>query len=164
MTKTATALLDTNASAISRVKALLALLASLIFKPNAAQQIDALFAETEAALARHLLELAIAQTGRTDLDPDSFDARLVWRGASLDFDIQRKPDAIHPWHRIIIANFRARIFSLHRLRLRLRQNHSRHYHVRLAQGVRRQVRRIAAAHAAHRRHTLHAPSRITAPP
>ena len=164
MTKGTTALLAPNASALSRVQALLALLASLIFKPDAAQQIGAVFAEAEAALARYMLAVALQLSGRSDLDPEMFDVKLVWRGACLDFEIQRKPDAIHPWHRIIIANFRARIVSLARLRRRLRHNRSRHYHVRLTQGVRRQVRQITARHAAHRRHTLHTPSRIAAPP
>ncbi len=153
-----------NTPALPRIRALLALLAGLIFKPNAARQIETLFAEAEARLARYLLGLAIAHTNNPYLSADMYDASLIWRGATFDIDIRLRPDAIHPFTRIIvhrlIAAIRARAL---RTRAR-RRNISSRISVVMARCLRRHNNSARARHHAHTPVALHTPSRIAAPP
>ena len=143
---------------------MLALLASLIFKPGASAQIETLFADVEARIARRLLDLAIAETNDPYLSAEMYDARLIWRGATFDIDIQLRPDAVHPFARIIfhrrIGTIRARI---HRTRAR-RRNISSRISVVMARCLRRNNNSVRARHNAHALFTSHAPSRIAAPP
>lgn len=164
MTQSATTLLDQNASAFSRVKALLALLASLIFRPGAAPRIEALFAEAEATLAAQLLDLAIARSGRSDLDRDMYEVKLIWRGALLDFRIRPKVHALHPLHRAYLAARRLRLLTRYRLRLTLQHARPQRISTQFANALRRFQRRTNVNASATTRAPLHTPARITAPP
>ncbi len=66
-------------------------LLALLRRPDAADRLQGLLAETEELLTRALLERAIGQSGRTDLSPDDFEVRLRWRAnGGLDFDVRRR--------------------------------------------------------------------------
>ncbi len=68
---------------------------TLILRPGArrAGELEALMADTEAKVARHILECALALDGQ-GLSADDFDCRLVWRGRFFDFVFAPKRCAV----------------------------------------------------------------------
>ncbi len=170
MTTTATTSLNPSdplippQAGIPRIRALLALLAQLIIRSGAAAQVDQLFAEAEARLARYLLHLAIRETGDPYLSADMYDARIIWRGALFDVDIRLRRDAIHPFTRIIVLRDHAGRLMRHRRAYARRHRFSRKFHNIIARANARRAAPRAARHSAHTQFILHTPSRVAAPP
>ena len=164
MTTPATTLLNPDTPALTRIRALLALLAGLIFKPNAKAQIEQLFAAAEAQLARYLLDLALKQTGNPYLTADMYDARIIWRGAMFDVDIQLRSDAVHPFTHIIVRRRIAGIYARACRTRAHRSNISSRITVIVGKALRRHAKRVRARHCAHLPFTLDTPSRVVPPP
>ena len=153
MTKAAT-LLNPEAPAFARARALIALILQLLFRPDAAAQIDAMLEEAEAQAARALLEHAIRMHGDPALSADDFDVRLIWRGARLDFAVLRRASAdcgaLHPMHAIILAQRHARRAA----RLQCARARRRRMNLKLSSLYARIIRRRACrASVQHRDHT-----------
>ena len=102
MPNQAATLVNPNAPALQRVRALLALMLRLIVNPDRGAELQRLFAEAEDLLAHHLFELAMSLSGRADLR-ETHEPTLTWRGGLLTFAIRARPGAMHPHHRIKLS-------------------------------------------------------------
>ncbi len=163
MTPAAQNLLNPTAPPLQRVRALIALMLQLLWSPNRAADLEALFAEADDILAQHIFTGAIMLSGRHDLRA-THEPYLVWRGATLAFGLRARPAALHPMHRIILANHRAGVINRYRRAIARRTRFSTrisylHFaNQRRRQGVLTTRRRATAAAPSH------TPSRIAAPP
>ncbi len=164
MADTAASLFDPSVPTLQRVRALIALMLRLLLQPDRVAELERLCAETEALLAAHLLQGAIALSGRTDISPETHEAYVIWRGGLMEFGVRAMPGALHPLHRIIIerrrTQRRARILRALARRTRFSRKRYRIY----ARAHRRCDGVSSARHGATRRAPAHTPTRIAAPP
>ncbi len=163
MANQAASLINPNAPALHRVRALMALMLSLIVNPDRAAELERLFAEAEQLLAHHLFEMAIALSGRADLRA-THEPVLEWRGSLLRFGFRLKPGAMHPHHRIMLSCWRAAAIDRYRRALARRSRFSRKLSVLHFRNQRRRQGVIVQRRRAGAQFPLHTPSRIAAPP
>ncbi len=156
-------LINPNAPALQRIRALIALTLQLICTPSRADELARMCDEAEQLLARHLFDLLIRLTGRTDLRA-THDLVLRHRGAKLAFALRRKPHTLHPYHRIIVHRRRETAIRRYRTAHGCRSRCSNKRSLLRANNQRRSARAVVASRRAACAPPLHTPAHINAPP
>ena len=105
MANAASDIQDTTAPTLERVRALIALLLQMLGDPSRISDFNRICEEAEALLARCMFEAAARFTGRTDL-LETCEAYFVPKGRGFDIRLRLKPEALHPYHRIILEKWR----------------------------------------------------------
>ena len=154
---------DTTTPTLDRVRALIALLFGMLGDPTRLSDFHRICEEAEALLARCLFETAARFAGRTDL-LDNCEAYFVSKGHSFDIRIRLKPEALHPYHRIILEKWRAIRTAKYRRALGRRARFTKKLSYLHFRNQRRCHAPIIARTTACGASPSHTPVRVSAPP